>query len=153
MRPRRTIAALATATAAVTITALGVAPTAASAAPTDLFISEYVEGSSNNKAIELFNGTGAPSTWPPAATSSSSTSTAPPRPTTIALTGTVAAGDVFVFASRLGRRRRSSPRPTRPPARACSTATTRSCCAGATHGASTRSARSASTRAPSGAPA
>src|SRR5690606_7955678 len=26
---------------------------------TDLFISEYVEGSSNNKAIELYNGTGA----------------------------------------------------------------------------------------------
>ena len=32
----------------------------ASAAPSDLFISEYVEGSSNNKAIEIFNGTGAP---------------------------------------------------------------------------------------------
>lgn len=30
------------------------------AAPTDLIISEYVEGSSLNKAIELFNGTGAP---------------------------------------------------------------------------------------------
>ena len=59
MRPRRTTAALATATVAVTLTALGVAPTAASAAPSDLFISEYVEGSSNNKAIELFNGTGA----------------------------------------------------------------------------------------------
>ncbi|WP_447634928.1 lamin tail domain-containing protein [Flavobacterium microcysteis] len=27
---------------------------------TDLFISEYVEGSSNNKAIEIYNGTGAP---------------------------------------------------------------------------------------------
>ena len=26
---------------------------------TDVFISEYVEGSSNNKAIEIFNGTGA----------------------------------------------------------------------------------------------
>ena len=26
----------------------------------DLFFSEYVEGSSNNKAIEIFNGTGAP---------------------------------------------------------------------------------------------
>ena len=24
----------------------------------DLFISEYIEGSSNNKAIEIFNGTG-----------------------------------------------------------------------------------------------
>jgi hypothetical protein len=28
------------------------------AAPTDLIISEYIEGSSNNKAIEIFNGTG-----------------------------------------------------------------------------------------------
>lgn len=27
--------------------------------PTDLFISEYIEGSSNNKAFEIFNGTGA----------------------------------------------------------------------------------------------
>ena len=29
------------------------------AASTDLFISEYIEGSSNNKAIEIYNGTGA----------------------------------------------------------------------------------------------
>lgn len=29
------------------------------AQPTELFISEYIEGSSNNKAIEIFNGTGA----------------------------------------------------------------------------------------------
>ena len=32
---------------------------AASAATSDVFISEYVEGSSNNKAVEIFNGTGA----------------------------------------------------------------------------------------------
>ncbi len=32
----------------------------AEAVATDLFISEYVEGSSNNKAIEIFNGTAAP---------------------------------------------------------------------------------------------
>jgi hypothetical protein len=31
----------------------------AAAMPTDLFFSEYVEGSSNNKALEIFNGTGA----------------------------------------------------------------------------------------------
>ena len=36
----------------------GVAP--ASAAPTELFFSEYIEGSSNNKAVEIYNGTGAP---------------------------------------------------------------------------------------------
>jgi hypothetical protein len=34
-------------------------PTAASASPTDLFFSEYVEGTSNNKALEICNGTGA----------------------------------------------------------------------------------------------
>ena len=28
------------------------------APPTDLFISEYIEGSSNNKALEIYNGTG-----------------------------------------------------------------------------------------------
>ena len=32
----------------------------ATAQPSDLFISEYIEGSSNNKAIEIYNGTGAP---------------------------------------------------------------------------------------------
>jgi len=32
----------------------------AGAVSSDLFISEYVEGTSNNKAIEIFNGTGAP---------------------------------------------------------------------------------------------
>ncbi|MFO1515441.1 MAG: lamin tail domain-containing protein [Lysobacterales bacterium] len=33
---------------------------AAEAAPADLFFSEYVEGSSNNKALEIYNGTAAP---------------------------------------------------------------------------------------------
>ncbi len=35
-------------------------PAAPDAAATDLFFSEYVEGSSNNKALEIYNGTGAP---------------------------------------------------------------------------------------------
>ncbi|MDG4806381.1 lamin tail domain-containing protein [Micromonospora sp. WMMD1120] len=99
MRPRRSLAALATATAAVTITALGVAPTAASAAPTDLFISEYVEGSSNNKAIELFNGTGAPVDLTAGGYQLQLYFNGATTATTIALTGTVAAGDAFVFAS------------------------------------------------------
>ncbi len=34
-------------------------PPPASAAPTDLFFSEYIEGTSNNKAVEIYNGTGA----------------------------------------------------------------------------------------------
>ena len=33
-------------------------PPPASAAPTELFFSEYIEGSSNNKAVEIYNGTG-----------------------------------------------------------------------------------------------
>ncbi|MEU7920572.1 lamin tail domain-containing protein [Micromonospora zamorensis] len=99
MRPRRSIAALATATAAVTITALGVAPTAASAAPTDLFISEYVEGSSNNKAIELFNGTGAAVDLTAGGYQLQLYFNGSTTATTIALTGSVAAGDAFVFAS------------------------------------------------------
>ncbi|MCX5120242.1 lamin tail domain-containing protein [Micromonospora sp. NBC_00362] len=99
MRPRRSIAALATATAAVTVTALGVAPTAASAAPTDLFISEYVEGSSNNKAIELFNGTGAAVDLAAGGYQLQLYFNGSTTATTIALTGSVAAGDAFVFAS------------------------------------------------------
>ncbi|WP_330465104.1 lamin tail domain-containing protein [Micromonospora zamorensis] len=99
MRPRRSIAALATATAAVTITALGVAPTAASAAPTDLFISEYVEGSSNNKAIELFNGTGTAVDLTAGGYQLQLYFNGSTTATTIALTGSVAAGDAFVFAS------------------------------------------------------
>ncbi|MCA9899267.1 MAG: hypothetical protein KC433_13840, partial [Anaerolineales bacterium] len=33
-------------------------PAPARAVATSLFISEYIEGSSNNKAIEIYNGTG-----------------------------------------------------------------------------------------------
>jgi uncharacterized protein len=68
--------------------------------PTELFISEYIEGSSNNKAIEIFNGTGAAIDLAAAGYSlqfffngSSSAGL------TINLTGTVAAGDVFVIAN------------------------------------------------------
>ncbi|MEU8299459.1 lamin tail domain-containing protein [Micromonospora sp. NPDC048909] len=98
MRPRRTLAALATA-AAVTTTAIGVAPTAASAAPTDLFISEYVEGSSNNKAIELFNGTGSAIDLAAGGYQLQLYFNGSTTATNLALTGTVAAGDVFVFAA------------------------------------------------------
>ncbi|MBI5670193.1 MAG: lamin tail domain-containing protein [Chloroflexi bacterium] len=74
---------------------LGVAQSAAA----DLFFSEYIEGSSNNKALEIFNGTG---TTINLATggynvqmffNGSATS-----PLTINLTGMVADGDVFVLA-------------------------------------------------------
>ncbi|WP_109506946.1 ExeM/NucH family extracellular endonuclease [Nocardioides speluncae] len=44
---------LAAAAAAVPLT-----NSSATAAPTELFFSEYIEGSSNNKALEIYNGTG-----------------------------------------------------------------------------------------------
>ena len=43
----------------VLVSALVGAP-GAIAASNDLYFSEYVEGSSNNKALEIFNDTGAP---------------------------------------------------------------------------------------------
>ena len=69
------------------------------AAPTELFLSEYIEGSSNNKALEIYNGTGAAVdlaagdyTIQMYFNGSSSAGL------TISLTGTVAAGDVYVVA-------------------------------------------------------
>ncbi|MGW0431414.1 lamin tail domain-containing protein [Micromonospora sp. NPDC003197] len=96
-RPSRTLTALATVTAA-SLTVVGLSPVAASAAPTDLFISEYVEGSSNNKAIELYNGTGAAIDLAAAGYRLQLYFNGSTNPTDFPLTGTVAAGDVFVFA-------------------------------------------------------
>lgn len=65
----------------------------------DLLISEYIEGSSNNKAVEIFNGTGSAVDLAAGGYvlqmyfNGSSTAGL-----TINLTGTVAAGDVFVLA-------------------------------------------------------
>ncbi|NES12492.1 MULTISPECIES: lamin tail domain-containing protein [Micromonospora] len=98
MRPRRPLAALAT-TAVVSLTAVGLAPPAASAASTDLFISEYVEGSSNNKAIELYNGTDAPVDLTAGGYQLQFFFNGATTSTNVPLTGTVAAGDVFVFAA------------------------------------------------------
>jgi predicted extracellular nuclease len=78
---------------------LAVLVPSAGAAPTELFFSEYIEGSSNNKALEIYNGTGASVNL---ATGSynvqmffNGSATAG---LTINLTGTVAAGDVYVLA-------------------------------------------------------
>ena len=132
---------------------VGLAPAAALAAPTDLFISEYVEGSSNNKAIEIFNGTGAAVDLAAGGyvlqVYFNGAATADQRSP---LTGTVAAGDVFVFAHSGA-------------AAAILAQADQTTGAGLFNGddaivlrkggaaGSTRSARSASTRAPSGAPA
>jgi uncharacterized protein len=72
------------------------------AAPTELFFSEYIEGTSNNKALEIYNGTGA--------TINLSTggyniqmffNGSATAGLTINLTGTVADGDVYVVAQSL----------------------------------------------------
>ncbi|MCB5284209.1 MAG: chitobiase/beta-hexosaminidase C-terminal domain-containing protein [Candidatus Cloacimonetes bacterium] len=66
----------------------------------DLFISEYVEGSSNNKAIEIYNGTGAAVdlanyTMKLASNGSATWSTT----NSVTLSGTLANNDVFVIAN------------------------------------------------------
>ena len=69
------------------------------AAPTELFFSEYVEGSGNNKALEIYNGTGAAVDLASGGYAvdiyfNGSTSAS----TKIPLEGSVAAKDVFVLA-------------------------------------------------------
>ncbi len=69
------------------------------ATPTELFFSEYIKGSSNNKALEIYNGTGAAVDLAAGGYNvqmyfNGSTSAG----LTINLTGTVADGDVYVVA-------------------------------------------------------
>ena len=82
---------------AIAIAAVCAAPLAA--APTELFFSEYVEGTSNNKALEIYNGTGAAVSLGASGYNVqmffNGNATAG---LTISLTGTVAAGDVYVLA-------------------------------------------------------
>ncbi|GAA1059078.1 ExeM/NucH family extracellular endonuclease [Agromyces bracchium] len=87
--------------AALMAVGIAVPATAAVAAeePTDLIISEYVEGTSFNKAVELYNPTEAdiPLTGYSLEVYFNGSATATTAGT-FALTGTVAAGDAFVFA-------------------------------------------------------
>jgi hypothetical protein len=64
---------------------------------TDLFFSEYLEGSSNNKAIEIYNGTGLPVDL--SAYTVKLGSNGNPWGNTITLTGTLAHDDVYVIAN------------------------------------------------------
>jgi hypothetical protein len=64
----------------------------------DLFFSEYVEGSSNNKALEIYNGTGASVVLAGAYDVQFFFNGDTAAGRTIGLTGTVADGDVFVLA-------------------------------------------------------
>ncbi|GAB4179479.1 MAG: ExeM/NucH family extracellular endonuclease [Roseiflexaceae bacterium] len=84
---------------ATALTSLFIAPQTFAATPTELFISEYIEGSSNNKAIEIYNGTGAAIDLAANAYSIQVFfNGATTANLTINLTGTVADGDVFVLA-------------------------------------------------------
>lgn len=72
----------------------------AHAQTTDLLISEYIEGSSNNKAIELYNGTAAAINLASGGYSIEMYFNANTTPTlTHALSGTIGAGDVFVLSN------------------------------------------------------
>jgi uncharacterized protein len=76
-----------------------VGPSVASAASTDLFFSEYVEGTSNNKALEIYNGTGGAVDLTAGGYSVQMFFNGSATPgLTIDLGGTVADGDVFVLA-------------------------------------------------------
>jgi predicted extracellular nuclease len=71
----------------------------ARATPTELFLSEYIEGSSNNKAVEIYNGTGTAVNLAANGYAVQMCFNGNPSCTlTIGLTGTVAAGDVYVLA-------------------------------------------------------
>ncbi len=73
--------------------------TVAQAATSELFFSEYIEGSSNNKALEIYNGTGAAVDLAAGLYDVQMFFNGNPTATlTINLTGTVADGDVYVVA-------------------------------------------------------
>ena len=94
-----TLLAAAASLAAGLLPVVGPAGTPVSAATSDLFVSEYVEGSSNNKAIEIFNGTGAPVDLGAGGYVLELYSNGASSPSqSLSLTGTVADGDVFVAA-------------------------------------------------------
>jgi len=67
------------------------------ALPTDLFFSEYIEGSSSNKAIEIYNGTGSLVDLSDYSLELYSNGAALPSQTVV-LSGTLATGNVFVAA-------------------------------------------------------
>ena len=78
--------------------ALGVLAQPVSAATADLFISEYIEGGSYNKAIEIYNGTGGPVDLTQYTLELYVNGSASPSQS-LALSGTLADGDVFIVAN------------------------------------------------------
>jgi hypothetical protein len=94
----RRVAAVTTAALAVGITPFVAASPASAAPPTELFISEYVEGSSNNKALEIYNGTGGTvdlSAYNVQVYANGNLTAGSTTP----LSGTLASGSAFVYAN------------------------------------------------------
>ena len=77
---------------------LCVAGGAVEAQTSELFFSEYIEGSSNNKAIEIYNGTGASVDLSTYSVQLFSNGAVTPT-ATLPLAGTLANGDVYVIAN------------------------------------------------------
>lgn len=76
------------------------APTTATAAPSELFLSEYVEGTGNNRALEVYNGRSAPVDLSAGGYKVQLYTNGRTTPTlTIFLAGTIGPRDVFVLAS------------------------------------------------------
>lgn len=73
---------------------------AQAAAPTELFFSEYIEGSSYNKALEIYNGTGAAINLSSGGYNIFMSFNGGTSTYTIDLTGTVAVGDVYVVTNK-----------------------------------------------------
>jgi len=95
-KPRRSVGALLAFAAA----AAALSPGPVQAAPAELFLSEYVEGTGNNRALEVFNGTGAPVDLSDGGYKVQLYTNGRSTPTlTIFLAGRVASRDVFVLAS------------------------------------------------------
>lgn len=75
-----------------------IAPATHAAVAPDLFFSEYVEGSSNNKAIEIYNGTGADVSLSAYSVEMYANGAAAAT-NTVTLSGTLANGDVYVIGN------------------------------------------------------
>jgi predicted extracellular nuclease len=87
---------------AVAVAAVLIGSPAASPASSDLFFSEYIEGTGNNKALEIYNGTGVPINLATGLYGVQMYFDGSASPgLTINLSGTVAPGDVFVLAHTL----------------------------------------------------
>lgn len=98
-RSRGRVAAWAAVVALAASVSAVVAPAPVGAAPTELLFSEYVEGSGFNKAVEVFNGTGAPVDLAAGGYTLELYSNGAAAPSqTVALSGSIAAGDVFVVS-------------------------------------------------------